>query len=129
MDLVKLMDSCKEIFIFSRIGCKELTRGSIKPAKIASIKDVTVIICIPSSSRYKLFCILYRIISPRIRDAIMAGTTNVRHLIRVTPTTTYTFVSPSILVIPFSNYSRSMLTMTRLWTTRNDIIAKPLLQP
>jgi hypothetical protein len=60
-------------------------------------------------------------------DAIMAGTTKVRHLIRVTPTTTYTFVSPSILVIPFSNYSRSMLTMTRLCTTRNEIIAKTII--
>ena len=44
LDLVKLMDSCNEIFIFSSIGCKELMRGSIKPARMASKNDVTVII-------------------------------------------------------------------------------------
>ncbi len=55
---------------------------------------------------------------PKARDIRMAGIVKLKHLNKLIPIITYILVSPSILDIPTSNYSRSTLTLTRLCTTK-----------
>jgi hypothetical protein len=118
LDLVMLSDSERLKFILLSTGFIELMHGNKIPSNIALNNTEKGIIEPSEFSRYNFFWIFSKIMKPKARDIRMAGIVKLKHLNKLIPIITYFLVSPSILDMPTSNYSRSTLTLTRLCTTK-----------